>query len=402
MLLSHAEIRATIAEAMERIRPDGKRILVVIPDGTRSGPTALMCGMLREQLAGRARRLDFLIALGTHKPMDDAAIVQLTGERAGVHNHGWEREETFAALGEIPAAEMREISGEVLGESLPVRINRMVLDADVALVCGPVFPHEVVGYSGGNKYFFPGVSGPEVINVSHWLGAVITSYAVIGVKHTPVRRLIDRAAALIPTPRYCLAMVVEGDGLAGLFHGAPEDAWSRAADLSAERHVTWLDRPVHRVLSVMPSRYEDLWTAAKGMYKVEPVIADGGEVIIYAPRLREISATHGAMIEEIGYHVRDYFLKQWTRFAHYPGGVLAHSTHLRGIGEYDAATGVETPRIRVTLATGIPREVCERVNLGYLDPASIRLEVWRGREAEGILLVENAGERLYRLKETRA
>lgn len=402
MLLSHAEIRATIAEAMERIRPDGKRILVVIPDGTRSGPTALMCGMLREQLAGRARRLDFLIALGTHKPMDDAAIVQLTGERAGVHNHGWEREETFAALGEIPAAEMREISGGVLGEALPVRINRMVLDADVALVCGPVFPHEVVGYSGGNKYFFPGVSGPEVINVSHWLGAVITSYAVIGVKHTPVRRLIDRAAALIPTPRYCLAMVVEGDGLAGLFHGAPEDAWSRAADLSAERHVTWLDRPVHRVLSVMPSRYEDLWTAAKGMYKVEPVIAAGGEVILYAPDLRELSSTHGAGIEEIGYHVRDYFVKQWPRFAHYPGGVLAHSTHLRGIGEYDAATGVETPRIRVTLATGIPREVCERVNLGYLDPASIRLEVWRGREAEGILLVENAGERLYRLKETRA
>lgn len=402
MPLAEAEIRAIVADAVEQIRPDGKRILVVVPDGTRSGPTALMCGILRELLGARARRLDFLIALGTHQPMDDAAIVQLTGARAGVHNHAWEDEATFATVGEIPAEEIAAISGGALTGALPVRVNRMVLDADLALVCGPVFPHEVAGFSGGNKYFFPGVSGPEVINLSHWLGAILTSYAIIGVPRTPVRRLIDRAASLIPTPRYCLAMVVEGDGLAGLFHGTPEDAWARAAALSATAHVTWLDRPVHRVLSVMPPRYADLWTAAKGMYKVEPVVADGGEVIIYAPGLREISSTHGAVIEEIGYHVRDYFLKQWPRFARYPGGVLAHSTHLRGIGEYDAATGRETPRIRVILATGIPREVCERVNLGYLDPASIRLEVWRGREAEGILLVENAGERLYRLKETRA
>jgi nickel-dependent lactate racemase len=400
-MLSEAAIQSTVAAALDHMRPEGRRILVLIPDGTRSGPTAQMCAILRDQLAGRARRLDFLIALGTHPPLDDGAIERLAGGRMDVHNHAWDREETFATLGEIPAGELREISGGLLDEPLPVRINRMVLEADVALVCGPVFPHEVVGYSGGNKYFFPGVSGPEVINVSHWLGALLTSYAVIGVKHTPVRRLIDRAAALIPVPRYCLAMVVEDGGLAGLYHGTPEDAWSRAADLSAERHVTWLDRPVRRVLSVMPPRYGDLWTAAKGMYKVEPVVAPGGEVILYAPRLREISRTHGALLEETGYHVRDYFLEQWPRFSRYPRGVLAHATHLRGIGAYDPVTGVETPRVRVTLATGIPRATCERVNLGYLDPASVRLDVWRGREGEGILLVENAGERLYRLKERR-
>ena len=402
MRLTEAEIRATIAGALAAVRPEGKKVLVIIPDGTRSGPIAQLCGILREQLAGRARQLEFLIALGTHQPMDEAAIARHAGESADVHNHEWENPETFATLGEISAGEIAEISGGALRDALPVRINRKVLESDVALVCGPVFPHEVVGYSGGNKYFFPGISGPEVIDVSHWLGAVITSYAVIGVKHTPVRRLIDRAAALIPVPRYCLAMVVEGDGLAGLYHGTPEDAWARAADHSAALHVTWLDRPVHRVLSVMPPRYQDLWTAAKGMYKVEPVIAPGGEVIIYAPNLNAVSHTHGARIEEIGYHVRDYFLKQWPKFGHYPGGVLAHSTHLRGIGEYDAVTGLETPRIRVTLATGIPREVCERVHLGYLDPAAIRIEDWRGREADGLLLVENAGERLFRLRETRA
>jgi hypothetical protein len=133
------------------------------------------------------------------------------------------------------------------------------------------------------------------------------------------------------------------------------------------------------------------------MYKMEPVVADGGEVIIYAPHISEISYTHGAIIDQVGYHVRDYFVKQWDRFKGYPWGVLAHSTHLRGIGTYDAERGSEHPRIRVTLATGIPRERCERVNLGYRDPATIVLSEWVGREAEGDLVVPRAGEMLYRI-----
>jgi len=163
-------------------------------------------------------------------------------------------------------------------------------------------------------------------------------------------------------------------------------------------HIAWIDRPFRRVLSVMPSLYSDLWTAAKGMYKVEPAVADGGEVIIYAPHISEVSYTHGADIDRIGYHCRDYFLKQWDRFKQAPRGVLAHSTHLRGQGIYDSATGIETPRIRVTLATSIPEERCRKLNLGYLDPASLDLDDWRDREGEGIKLIPRAGETLYRLK----
>jgi len=144
--------------------------------------------------------------------------------------------------------------------------------------------------------------------------------------------------------------------------------------------------------------YDDIWTAAKGMYKLEPVIETGGEVIIFAPHIDEISYTHGALLREVGYHVRDYFLKQWDRFQNYPGGVLAHSTHLRGLGEFDPSTGEERPRIKVTLATGISKERCRSVNLNYLDPASINLAEWEGREDEGILLVRQAGEMLYRLR----
>jgi hypothetical protein len=110
-----------------------------------------------------------------------------------------------------------------------------------------------------------------------------------------------------------------------------------------------------------------------------------------------VSYTHGRIIDEVGYHCRDYFTAQWDRFNHYPGGVLAHSTHVKGLGTYDRVTGAEIPRITVTLATGIPEDRCRRINLGYLNPAAVRLEEWRNREHEGVLLVPRAGERLYRL-----
>src|SRR5262249_5473440 len=158
------------------------------------------------------------------------------------------------------------------------------------------------------------------------------------------------------------------------------------------------EKPFKRVLSVMPRMYDDIWTASKGMYKLEPAIEDGGEVIIYAPHIDEISYTHGPTLYEIGYHVRDYFVKQWDRFKHQPWGGIAHSIHLRSLGTYDSAAGIETPRIGVTLATKIPREGCVRVNLGFLDPQTINLDEWKGREGEGVLLVPKAGEMLYRLK----
>jgi nickel-dependent lactate racemase len=242
----------------------------------------------------------------------------------------------------------------------------------------------------------------EPRNFSHWLGAVITSYEVIGTKHTPIRRVIDKAAAMIDKPKLCFSLVVKSEGetprLAGLYVGPPEAAYEAAADLSAKIHIVWLDKPYRRVLAVMPKMYEDIWTAAKGMYKTEPAIADGGEVIIYAPHIDEVSYSHGQQLDEIGYHVRDYFLKQWDRFKDYPGGVLAHSTHLRGNGAYDAQTGIESPRIKVTLATRIPPGRCQRLSVGYLDPAGINIDEWRNREHEGILLVPKAGEMLYRVR----
>jgi len=406
--LTEAEVREIVAQAFAQHDMTGKRVLFITPDATRSGPLDMMFRIFYDTIGEQVAALDYLIALGTHMPMDEEHLNRLFGltaqERAEkygkvrIFNHQWDRPETFKQIGVIPAAEIGEITGGLMEMDVPVTVNKLLWDYDQVIICGPTFPHEVVGFSGGNKYFFPGVAGPEVINFSHWLGAVITSWKVIGTKHTPVRAVIDRAASFIDRPKLCFSMVVKGHhDLVGLYFGTPEQAYEAAADLSAQHHIIYVPRPFKRVLSVMPHLYDDIWTAAKGMYKMEPAIADGGEVIIYAPHITEISYTHGKILDEIGYHCRDYFLKQWDRFKGYPWGVLAHSTHLRGVGSYDPETGVETARIKVTLATGVPRERCERLNLGYLDPATINLDEWKGREEEGILLVPRAGEMLYRI-----
>lgn len=400
------EISGWVQDFFSHIDLRGQKVLVIIPDSTRTMPMPLFFRLICEALQPQAQKLDFLIALGTHPPMTDEAIHKLVGisakERAekyagvGLFNHRWDLPETFTTLGTITAEETQSISRGLLSQEVPVRINKMVLDYDLIIVCGPVFPHEVVGISGGNKYFFPGIAGPEVINFTHWLGALITSYEIIGSMNTPVREVINKAASFIPSPRLFICPVVTGVGVAGLFMGNPQHAWSAAAELSANLHVQYVEKPFKQVLSVLPEMYDEIWTGAKGMYKLEPVVADGGELIIYAPHIHQFSISHGKVLDQIGYHVRDYFVKQWDRFKDYPWGVLAHSTHLRGMGSYE--NGIESPRITVTLATGIPEADCRRMNLSYRDPASINPLDWANREDEGILLVPHAGEVLYRLK----
>ena len=406
--LSESAIRQLIAQAFEPVSIDGKRVLIIIPDSTRTAPIPLFFRLFHEVLSARVAALDSMVALGTHQLMSEKALCRLVGITAeeqrttfasvGLFNHRWDVEGTLVTVGTIPADEIRALSNGLLVQEVPVTLNRRIFDYDQLVICGPVFPHEVVGFSGGNKYLFPGISGPEVINLTHWLGALITSYEVIGSGYTPVRAVIDRAAAFVDVPKLCLASVVVGDGLAGLYAGSPEAAWEAAAALSARRHIVYVEKPLQRVLAIMPEMYDDIWTAAKGMYKMEPAIADGGEVVIYAPHIDEISYTHGAIIDQVGYHIRDYFLKQWDRFRKYPWGVLAHSTHLKGMGTYDAETGTEQPRIQVTLATGIHAERCHQVNLGYLDPTEVDVADWKKREDEGVLVVPKAGEMLYRLR----
>ncbi|MCW6007867.1 lactate racemase domain-containing protein [Micromonospora sp. CPCC 205371] len=399
-ILDDETVRAYVAERLAVADLDGRSVCVVVPDATRSCPLPLLLSAAHEALRGRATRVTVLVALGTHAPMSEAQLRDhLGGPYPGwtIRNHEWWNPAALVSLGSIDADRVAALSEGRMKRPVEVVLNRAVVDHDVSLVVGPVFPHEVVGFSGGNKYFFPGVAGQEIIDFSHWLGALITSAAIIGTRGTtPVRALIDEAAALIPSRRLALCLVVRsGTGtLHAAAFGTPEEAWAACAGVSAQTHMSYLDTPVRRVLSVVPAKYDDMWTGAKGFYKVEPVVADGGEVIVYAPHITRLSAMHPE-IEQIGYHCRDYFLGQWDRFAHHHWGVLAHSTHLRGAGTWSAAGG-EHGRVTVTLATGIPEHVVRHAGLDYRDPDTVNLDDFA--TDPDTLVVAQAGEVLFRLR----
>lgn len=407
--LSEQQIATILQQGLNELALEGKRVLFIIPDGTRTMPLPLFFRLICDHLLGSVQQLDFLIALGTHPAMPTDAILKLIGvtqeekdstyQAVNIYNHAWQDDDSLTTVGVIDAQEIKALSGGLLEQDVPVRINRIIFDYDQVVICGPVFPHEVVGFSGGHKYLFPGICGADMIDFTHWLGALKTCYAIIGTKHTPVRAVIDRAATFINVPLAACCAVVSHEGVHGLFCGEPLKAWDEAATLSAQVHVRYVEKPFETVLSVMPAMYDEIWTGAKGMYKMEPVVADGGELIIYAPHIKEISVVHGNWIKKIGYHTRDYFLKQWDKFQGIPRGVIAHSTHLRGIGAYDAISGVESPRIRVTLATGIPEAECRALNLGWRDPASINVAEWQAKSDGSVLVVARAGEYLYRLRD---
>ncbi len=404
-VLSTGDIQAFVRDQLRSAPLDGRSVCVLIPDGTRSCPLPVLLPAIRQALHGRVSRLTVLVALGTHAAMSEEALAAHLGCEPGalaerypaVLNHAWWDRSAFADVGTISAGRIAELSGGLLHAAVPVLINRAVVEHDVTIIVGPVFPHEVAGFSGGNKYLFPGVGGRDLIDLSHWLGALITSAEIIGTLGiTPVRALIDEAASMVPGERlaFCLVTKSRAQDLHAVAFGDPQAAWAAAAQVSARAHIRYLDAPVPRVLSLIPARYDDMWTGAKGFYKVEPIVADGGQVVLYAPHIRQIAVTHPA-IEQIGYHCRDYFVRQWDRFSHLHWSDLAHSTHLRGAGTYDETSG-ERNRVTVTLATGIGEDLTRAVNLDYLDPAEVDPARWAADP--GTLVVPDAGEDLYRLR----
>ena len=367
---------------------DGASVCVIIPDGTRTVPLPQILRPLHAALHGRASKATEKGLVGTYPGWE-------------ILNHAWDDPEQIADLGEISADRITELSGGLLTDvPMRVQINRHVVEHDVALVVGPVFPHEVVGFSGGTKYFFPGCSVHDVIDVSHWVGALITASRIIGALGiTPVRQLIDAASERIPARQLCFTCDVEGaDDLGAIAFGDPQSAWAAMATVAAQTHITYVEKPYQRIVAIVPEMYEDIWTGAKGFYKSEPVCADGGEVIIYAPHITEVAAMHPGL-KDIGYHTIEYFTKQWDRFKDHPWGELAHSTHVTGLGTYDPETGVETPRVRRSFATSIPPEVCAEYNVPYVDPESLDFDALRADP--DTLVIDRAGEVLYRLASER-
>lgn len=414
-LLNEQEILETLHKGLVG-RFTRQKVLVLIPDHTRSLPLPFLFRSIIDILHD-AKQLDFMVALGTHPSLSEDSLNALVGITAqeriskyksiGLLNHACSDPSGLATIGTMEADEIKTIAGKSWHPSLPervdIRINKSALEYDKILILGPTYPHEVAGFSGGAKYLFPGISGLEMINATHWLGALSGVVGTIGIKDTPVRKMVHSAASRLKTPVTLVALTIASSSdtasnhnLGGIFIGELLETWSAAADLSTRCHIRWCEKPFQRVLSCAPTMYNELWTAAKAMYKLEPAVSIGGEVVIHAPHLDTVSQVHGKYIYEIGYHILPYFLDNWEHFKHIPLGALAHSTHLRGAGTMQ--NGVEKPNVRVILASRICAEDCACLNLGYLDPEKVKVDEWKDREDEGILYVPKAGEILYRLK----
>src|SRR6185369_16488082 len=195
-----------ILDAVEQALPPdcfkNQRVLTIVPDGTRTAPIGDIFKALHGFVAANARAFDVLIALGTHQPMTEAAIckrLDIQAEERGskygrvrFFNHTWDQPQSLVRVGTLPENEIKDLTHGRFAMEVQVDVNRMLFDYDQIIIIGPVFPHEVVGFSGGNKYLFPGVGGPAILNFFHWLGAVVTNPMIIGNKWTPVRRVVDR------------------------------------------------------------------------------------------------------------------------------------------------------------------------------------------------------------------
>jgi nickel-dependent lactate racemase len=411
--LSAEQLRATLSDALDDCSVRPCRVLVLHPDYSRNDFTHLLVPALHDLLAERGlERLDTLNAAGTHRRMEQWELLGKLGldprthSRAGtLFNHDYDDPEQLLVAGRIPADLVADRTAGHLRQDLDVTVNRLlVADYDLIVCISGTVPHEALGYSGGTKILFPGVSGPEVIGLLHWAAVLMGIPQIIGRLDNPARQVVDAGAALIfdrigGRPVLSLNMVCTEDDShravpRGLFAGVGPAGFSaalaRAAEQSARLHVRYLDAPVSVAVQQIPKLYDEVWTAGKGSYKLQKpgVMKSGGEIILYAPHIESFHSKPAIdrAIRAIGYHGRDYVVEFCRRHPDFDRNVAAHVINVRGLGE---RVGVEERfEFRVTLASQISESDCRAVGLGYRDPDSLRRSDFDG---PGRLWIEEGG-----------
>lgn len=406
--LSPIDLREILAEALAGIA-GGERILAIIPDKTRDDNTHLLLPLAADILAAKhVGQFDLLVAQGTHPPMTVAEKLAKIGAQEGtlpglgeLFDHRWDRPEELVTIGELPRSRVCELTGGLIDRAIPLTINRLLGQGvyDTVLVFGGTVPHEVAGFAGGAKYFFPGVAGPELTHATHWLGALATIEEIIGRVETPTRHLIEAAADFIPAQVIAFTSVLtrdESDSLIthALFAGDFRESLRQGAAISRQVHIKYTGRKYRRVVALLDEHYDDLWVGGKASYRLGPVIEAGGELIIYAPHLTRISATHGRLIERYGYAPLEVIKELVATSAELEENlcVAAHLAHVSFAGRKDT-NGAIIPRYDITMASGIDEDTCRRVKLGYLDYRAFRREEYEADPET--LIVERAGRDLY-------
>jgi nickel-dependent lactate racemase len=405
--LTDAELRPIVEAALQKIQP-GSRVLAIIPDKTRDDNTDILFPMAAEFLAARnIAQFDALVAQGTHPAMtDEQKRTKIGAGSTGIpgldriFDHQWDRADQLVTLGELNTDQVRSLTGGLIEEAVEVKLNALLSPGiyDTVLVFGATMPHEVAGFAGGAKYFFPGVAGPELTHMTHWLGALATIEHVIGRIETPTRHVIEAAADLVPAEVISFTSVATRDGhrlrTHALFAGDIKQALRSAAAVSRQVHIKYTGRKFARVVALLDEHYDEMWVGGKASYKLGAVIEDGGELIIYAPHLNAISTTHGRLIEKYGYAPLET-VREMVAYSDELRANLCIAAHLAHVsyGSARNAEGQIVPRYRITLASAVSEEVCRRVNLGYLDHRTFRREDYE--PDPNTFVVENAGRDLY-------
>ena len=407
--LSTEDLRRIVENALVRIGP-GSKVLVIVPDKTRDDNTDVLFPFAAEFLRGRAvEKLDVLVAQGTHVPMSTAEKRAKIGFGDGVsisdlgrvYDHNWSSRDALVQIGELGVERVKAITNGLYEKSIPLTINKLVAPGnyDHVLIFGATVPHEVAGFAGAAKYFFPGVAGPELTHATHWLGALVGIENTIGRIETPTRHLIEAAADFVDGDVIAFTAVVTRDHddrlrTHGLFAGDFRKSLRAGAEISKIVHIKYTGRKYRRVVALLDEHYDELWVGGKASYKLGGIIENGGELIIYAPQMRCISETHGEIIERYGYAAIEKMQELVAESGELEENlcVAAHLAHVAYAGRHNER-GEIVPRYNITLASQIDEATCHRVNLGYMDFRTFRREDYENDP--DTLIVERAGRDLY-------
>jgi nickel-dependent lactate racemase len=400
--LAVTDIREIVENALRSVSAKAK-VLAIIPDTSRDDNTQILFPLIDEVLRSKAvDKFDALVAQGTHPPISDREKLEKIGLESftgDIFDHEWKSIEQLVSIGRLDEADVYGASRGEFAKTIEIALNRLVLDYDVSLVLGATTPHEVVGFSGGAKYFFPGISGAELTNATHWLGALAGIQNIIGQVETPTRHLIEKAADHIKREIINFSSAISRDHEGqlqtdALFAGDFRASFRKAAEVSQKVNIKFVDRTYRRVVAILDQHYRDLWTGGKASYKLGGIIEDGGELVIYAPHLNEISKTHGSTIQRYGYAPIERIKKIVAGSDELRSNlcVAAHLAHVSYSGSEDDPL---RSKYKITMASALGPAICEKVGLGFADHNDIDLAAM-SNDAE-TLVVEYAGRDLYLL-----
>jgi lactate racemase len=394
--------------------PPAKKILVLFPDYTRIDFSHMIAPSIAERY--QDSRIDFLNAGGTHRPMMQEEFVKkldlVPFRNIKFLNHSFSDPSCLATTGKIDSCLVKEKTEGMLASEIKITVNKLIFsDYDLIIALSGTVPHEAAGYSGGLKIFFPGISGPEVIDAFHWAAVLVGIPKILGTVDNNGRDIINAGARAIfsnikcPIYSYNMVNIESRSGAVptGLYIDKDYDgfisAYRKAAGASSKVHIKYLESPLSQVVQEIPSNYDEIWLAGKGSYKLQKpgVLKKGAEVIIYAPHIKCFHTNPD--IEEdlfsLGYHCRDHICSLMKNAANISRNAASHLINVCGPGIFDPETRKEDLAFKVTLATSIPEDKCKKVGLGYRNPSTI---IKNDFNSPGKLWIEEGGKYLYELK----